>query len=131
MRYDYAWASERRQLLYPNRWMSPTRRAASFQEVLDRKFLAGQTFGGLNASGSSGTRESGPRRPVLIINAASYDEARRFVFSNLCIGNQTDAIRSASFSRPGCSTAVPRALPVSLAVTASAAFPGLFGPVAL
>jgi len=118
MRYDFEWATERRQLLHPNRWLSPTRRVTSFQEVLDREFLAGQTFGGLRA-------------PVLLLNAASYDEARRFVFSNLCIGNQTDAARAASFSRPGCAAAVPRDVPVSLAVAASAAFPGLFGPVAL
>jgi predicted acylesterase/phospholipase RssA len=131
MRYDYAWATERQQALYPNRWLSPTRRASSFQEVLDREFLDGATFEALRGSGASSSPEGSPQRPALLINAASYDEARRFVFSNLCIGNQTDATRSASFSRPGCPMSVPGDLPVSLAVTASAAFPGMFGPVAL
>jgi hypothetical protein len=112
-------------VLYPNRWTSHTRRASSFQEVLDRKFLRQLTFGDLYDPGR------GPALPVLLINAASYDEARRFVFSNACIGSETGALRSASFSRSGCERAVPRDFPVSLAVTASAAFPGLFGPVAL
>jgi predicted acylesterase/phospholipase RssA len=124
MRYDYQWATERRQLRYPNRWTSPTRRASSFQEVLDRKFLAEKTFGDLYAPGTAGA-------PVLLVNAASYDEARRFVFSSACIGSLIGALRSASFARPGCETGVPMDFPVSLAVAASAAFPGLFGPVAL
>jgi predicted acylesterase/phospholipase RssA len=131
MRYDYAWASELRQLRHPNRWLSPTRRATSFQEVLDREFLKGSTFGQLKASAAPGAREGRPPAPALLVNAASYDEARRFVFSNLCIGNPTDAVRAASFARPGCPTPTPGDVPVSLAVTASAAFPGLFGPVAL
>jgi predicted acylesterase/phospholipase RssA len=130
MRYDFAWASEFRQVPFPNRWLSHTRRASSFQEVLDREFLAEKTFGDLATSGAN-TPGNGRDLPVLLVNAASYDEARRFVFSNLCIGAQTGASRSASFSRPGCNRAVPRDFPVSLAVTSSAAFPGLFGPVAL
>ncbi len=129
MRYDYAWASELRQVPFPNRWLSHTRRASSFQEVLDREFLAEKTFGDLASSEAIGSGEGG--LPVLLVNAASYDEARRFVFSNQCIGALTGASRSASFSRPGCSRAVPRDFPVSLAVTSSAAFPGLFGPIAL
>ncbi|MGH0031642.1 MAG: patatin-like phospholipase family protein [Myxococcota bacterium] len=123
MRYDYSLATGVRQLRFPNRWTSHTRRASSFQEVLDRKFLDGKTFGDLYAADSG--------LPVLLVNAASYDEARRFLFSNVGVGGDAGPLRSASFARPGCRRAVPRDLPLSLAVTASAAFPGLFGPVAL
>jgi predicted acylesterase/phospholipase RssA len=126
MRYDYAWHTELRQARFPNRWLSPTRRATSFTEVLDREFLAGRTFGELH-----GSTPGGSRQPVVLINAASFDEARRFVFSNLCIGSTEGDLRSASFSRPGCVRGVPRDFPVSLAVASSAAFPGLFGPVVL
>jgi predicted acylesterase/phospholipase RssA len=98
-------------------------RGQGLDRGLDRRFLAGKTFGDLYAAG--------PGLPVLLVNAASYDEARRFLFSSVCIGAETGALRSASFSRPGCERAVPQDFPVSLAVTASAAFPGLFGPVAL
>jgi predicted acylesterase/phospholipase RssA len=126
MRYDYAWATELRQALFPNRWLSHTRRATSFMEVLDREFLAGRTFAELYRSAPGGSRP-----PVLLLNAASFDEARRFVFSNLCIGSHEGDLRSATFARPGCARGVPLDFPVSLAVTSSAAFPGLFGPVVL
>jgi len=128
----------------PARASSPTRRATSLQEVFDNKFLHGKTFGELDS------------RPVLLINATSYDETRRFVFSNACFtaravdpsGGSTihdgkryrtmaekalaqQAVQASTFSRPECTLPVPSDLPVSLAVAASAAFPPALGPVSI
>jgi hypothetical protein len=128
----------------PWRFSSPTRRATSLQEILDKRFLHGKTFGEL------------PARPVLMINTTSYDETRRFVFSNACLAEgasdpSTDpsaptrkryqimaakalaqrALQAYTFSRPQCQRPVPADLPLSLAVVASAAFPPLIGPISI
>ncbi len=128
----------------PWRFSSPTRRAVSLQEILDKRFLHGRTFAEL------------PDRPVLLLNATNSDETRRFVFSNACLAEEgpqapagggamggpgyrsmaADAlakrtVRAHTFSRPGCTRAVPGDLPVSLAVVASAAFPPLVGPISI
>ncbi len=127
MRADYATDTILQQLVRPGRITSPTRRATSLQEVLDSAFLDGLVFGSLADS------------PVLLINASSYDDGRRFVFSNVVLAEQpstyaplsSDALRSSSFSLDGCPQPTPPDMPVSLAVTASAAFPPAFGPVAI
>jgi hypothetical protein len=128
----------------PTRFTSPTRRVTSLQEVLDKQFLQGKTFGELES------------RPVFLINSTSYDETRRFVFSNVCLdadavsaSDASDAparkryqvmaekalaapqLRAYTFSRPQCTRPVPSDLPLSLAVVASAAFPPAIGPVAI
>jgi hypothetical protein len=86
---------------------------------------------------------------VLLINATSYDEGRRFVFSNLCLPeppeNGSDSSKRAvesrfepltrktllarTFSRPECVRPVPSDFPIALAVATSAAFPPIIGPV--
>jgi len=149
MRYKYRNWMELRQIYNPNRFLSPTRRASSFQETLDRRFLHGKTFGDLKGGDPGGPEARTLERPVLLINATSYDEGRRFVFSNLCLSeppeNGPDSATQAAesryapltsrtllartFSRPECIRPVPSELPISLAVATSAAFPPLIGPV--
>ena len=127
MRADYATDTVLQQLVRPGRITSPTRRATSLQEVLDDAFLGGLAFGSLADS------------PVLLINASSYDDGRRFVFSNVVLAElpsayaplSSDALRTSSFSLDGCPQPTPPDMPVSLAVVASAAFPPAFGPVAI
>jgi hypothetical protein len=140
MRADYFSAMLRRQF-YKARVFSATRRASSLQESLDDRFLHGVTFGELAARDAE-ARSSGGPHPVLLVNASSYDEARRFVFSNMCLSADPtlDAesrasrpltrseLRALTFSRPGCDMPVPPDLPLSLAVATSASFPGI-GPV--
>ncbi len=141
MRANY-WTPMLMRNLRPWRFSSNTRRAISLQEVLDKRFLHGKTFGELGS------------HPVLLINATNYDETRRFVFSNACLAagpaeppNGDDAekryrimaataleqraLQAFSFSRPQCVRPVPNDLPVSLAVVASAAFPPVTGPVSI
>ena len=152
MRYHYRNWMELRQIYKPNRFLSPTRRASSLQETLDHRFLHGKTFGDLKAGAPEGrSLES----PVLLINATSYDEGRRFVFSNLCIPEPPDILEppengsdsysrvvesrfepltrktliTRTFSRPECVRPVPSDFPISLAVATSAAFPPIIGPV--
>jgi predicted acylesterase/phospholipase RssA len=149
MRQDYLWSTFlQNSLLNPNRATSSTRRVTSFQELADRRFLHGKTFGELKPGGpASDTLE----RPVLLINATSYDDSRRFVFSNLCFpesgedetlgsigpGELRDeplkrkALCAKTFSRVGCTRPVPSDFPLSLAVANSAAFPFAFGPLAM
>jgi len=128
----------------PSRFSSPTRRATSLQEEFDKHFLDGKAFGDLGLD------------PVLLINATSYDETRRFVFSNACLaagpadsssGSNADAgkryrimaeaalaeraLQAFTFSRPECIRPTPGNLPVSLAVVSSASFPPAIGPVSL
>lgn len=127
MRADYFWDMELRQLSHPGRITSPTRRAISLQEALDDRFLDGATFADL------------PARPALLVNATRYDDGRRFLFSPLAVPEAPgedrilayDALRAASFSRPGCPRPTPADMPVSLAVATSAAFPPALGPVTL
>lgn len=125
MRQDYTTALLLNQLASPGRITSPTRRATSLQEALDASFLDGTTFGQL------------PPHPMLLINAASYDDGRRFVFSNAVLEASypdypplaRDVLWASSFSLPDCPQRTPPDLPVSLAVVASAAFPPVIGPV--
>jgi predicted acylesterase/phospholipase RssA len=152
MRYHYRNWMELRQIYKPNRFLSPTRRASSLEETLDHRFLHGKTFEDLKEDGPEGqTLEN----PVLLINATSYDEGRRFVFSNLCIPEPPDILEppengpdsstratesryepltrktllARTFSRPECTRPIPSDFPISLAVATSAAFPPVIGPV--
>ncbi|MEL7487146.1 MAG: hypothetical protein AAGJ87_08025, partial [Pseudomonadota bacterium] len=74
---------------------------------------------------------------VLLINAASFDTAQRFVFSNIAVDAELiseagDPLLDASgFSLGTCARATPADVPLSLAVASSAAFPPAFGPVAI
>ncbi len=116
-----------RQLLKPGRLTSPTRRLSSLQDALDDQFIDGASFDDLPAS------------PVLLINGARYDDARRFVFSNLAIPEEDSAtppftqktLRTASFSLDGCTRPTPADFPVALAIAVSAGFPPLLGPAAI
>jgi predicted acylesterase/phospholipase RssA len=146
MRYQYRNWMELRQIYNPNRFLSPTRRTSSLQETLDHRFLDRKTFGDLKVDGPGGRTLE---HPVLLINATSYDEGRRFVFSNLCLpeppGEGSDpsaqgfesrfepmtrkTLLARTFSRPGCMRPVPGDFPIALAVATSAAFPPLIGPV--
>ena len=127
MRQDFLSSMTVRQLSRPNRISSPTRRLNSLQDVIDEAFAGKATFGDLPAS------------PVLLINGARYDDARRFVFSNAPIAEDQDGyahfanptLRTASFSQPGCPRAVPSDFSVALAVAISAGFPPLLGPAAI
>lgn len=126
MRHDFLGSMTVRQIEKPNRISSPTRRLSSLQDVLDEQFVGGAGFGDL------------PTAPVLLINGARYDDARRFVFSNVAIPEAQSGerqfseatLRTASFSQPGCARPTPRDFPVSLAVAISAGFPPLLGPAA-
>ena len=143
MRTNFSGPTVRRQLA-TFRLYSNSRLSTSFQEIVDEKFLNGMTFGNL-ADRSASSNSNGGHSPVLLINAASYDDGRRFIFSNLCIpegpapveneiaGNPLNdkAVRALTFSRADCARPAPRDIPLSLAVATSAAFPGGFGPVTL
>ena len=127
MRHDFLASMTFRQIAKPNRITSPTRRLSSLQDVLDREFIGGAQFGDL------------PKKPVLLINGARYDDARRFVFSNVAIPeDESDlgqfsqsTLRTASFSQPGCTRATPADFSLALAVSISAGFPPLLGPAAI
>lgn len=116
-----------RQMGTPGRITSQTRRTLSLKESLDARFLNGARFGDL------------PERPLLLVNAARYDDGRRFTFSTLAIPDddlgdpvlKRDALRTSSFSQPGCARPTPKEMPVSLAIATSASFPGAFGPVTI
>ena len=140
MRANYFWRTFWRQV-YRVRWFSNSRRATSLANELDDLFLDGTTFADLGSRAEAGGRGA----PALLVNAASYDEARRFVFSNLCLpeppaGDARGAapgsdllsdprLRAVSFSRPGCPQPTPGEFPLSLAVATSAAVPFMLGPV--
>lgn len=127
MREDFLASMTFRQIGKPNRISSPTRRLSSLQDVLNQDFIGGAAFGDL------------PKEPVLLINGARYDDARRFVFSNVAIPEQDSALgqfsqstlRTASFSQPGCTRATPANFSVALAVAISAGFPPLLGPASI
>lgn len=127
MRRDFFAAMEARQLRSPGRFSSPTRRLSSLQDALDRAFLDGAAFADL------------PSSPIFIINAARYDDARRFVFSPGALADEPldfepytdERLRAASFSLPGCARPTPADFPLSLAVAISAAFPVLLGPATI
>jgi hypothetical protein len=83
--------------------------------------------------------------PVLLINATSYDNGRRVVFSNMCLSESPPAIahdtgrsplddpalRGHGITPPNCDQPAPQDMPLSLAVTTSAAFPGFVGPITI
>jgi predicted acylesterase/phospholipase RssA len=126
------------------RMASNTRLAISLQETLDAQFLHGMTFGDLAAKNASMVND-GLFPPVLIVNAMSYDNGRRVVFSNMCLsGNppaavndigdnplDNPALRGTGISPPNCDQPAPKDMPLSLAVTTSAAFPGFVGPITI
>ncbi|MCF6328974.1 MAG: patatin-like phospholipase family protein, partial [Henriciella sp.] len=127
MRHNYLVDMTMKQFTHPSRLTSPTRRLLSLRDALDDQITGGAKFGDL------------PQSPILLINAARYDDARRFVFSNLPISDEDSAIepytektlQTASFSLPGCTRAVPQDFSVALAVAISAGFPPLLGPAAI
>ena len=133
MREDYILPMEWRQIYHPGRFLSPTRRIVSLEEVLNKKFLNDRTFGQL------------PSDKTLLINAASYDDSRRFVFSNRPVppwpataAARANALETApktlwasGFAVDGVSYKTPDDFPLALAVASSAAFPPLLGPVSI
>jgi predicted acylesterase/phospholipase RssA len=143
MRHNFFRSMELRQLS-PLRMFSNTRRATSLADTLDKVFLHDKTFRDLRVGDGDGI--TSPGDPILLVNASSYDGARRFVFSNLCIpavaeksatstssGSSPLArseLRAQTFSRPDCPRSVPSDFPISLAVASSASFPGI-GPVSI
>ncbi len=127
MRHNYLSDMTFHQLGKPGRISSPTRRLSSLQDALDEEIINGAVFRDL------------PPSPILLINAARYDDGRRFVFSNLAIPEEEsdinqfshETLRSASFSQPGCMRATPGDFSVALAIAISAGFPPLLGPASL
>lgn len=131
MREDLSQLTRWREL-NPGRTLSSTRRATSLRESLEAVFLGNRVFSEITA------------RPVLLINASSYDHRRRFVFTRerlpVCPEQRTDGtscpcgFQSPLLNNPGLRAltfpgGVPDDFPVSLAVTTSAAFPPVFGPL--
>jgi predicted acylesterase/phospholipase RssA len=126
------------------RFASNTRMAFSLQETIDAQFLDGMTFGDLAARNASMVND-GLFPPVLMINAASYDNGRRVVFSNMCLSQNPPgpahdtgrdpldelALRGHGIAPPDCDQPAPQDMPLSLAVTTSAAFPGIVGPITI
>ena len=80
-------------------------RSHLLEEVFSRRVFENKTFGDLRNG-----------RPTLLLNATNYRTGERFVFSNYSF----NTIRSDL-----------GALPISVGVTASAAFPGIFSVVTL
>jgi len=127
MRHNYLADVASRQVKRPGRLTSPTRRLSSLADAFDEQFIGGVTFADLPAS------------PILLINAARYDDGRRFVFSTLVLADDDVGIptladprlRAASFSSPGCPRATPGEFSFALAIAASAAFPFVLGPATL
>ena len=126
------------------RFASNTRLAISLQETLDAQFLNGMTFGDL-ADKNASMVSDGVFPPVLMVNATSYDNGRRLVFSNMCLSENLPAtandfgrsplddpaLRGHGIAPPGCNLPAPQDMPLSLAVTTSAAFPGFVGPITI
>lgn len=127
MRHNFLTDLTLRQVVRPGRFSSPTRRLLSLRDALDNQFIGEAVFADL------------PPSPVLLINGARYDDARRFVFSNLPIPEQgsdippftEETLRTASFSLPGCARPAPPDFSVALAVAISAGFPPLLGPASI
>jgi predicted acylesterase/phospholipase RssA len=129
MREDLTRRTQWREL-NPGRTLSSTRRATSLKESLDEVFLADRVFGEVAA------------RPILFINASSYDDRRRFVFTRERLPRCSEeegicpcGFENALLTEPGLRAlsfpaGVPDNFPLSLAVATSAAFPPLFGPMA-
>lgn len=80
-------------------------RSHLLEEVFYRRVFEERTFGHLRAG-----------EPTLLLNATDYSTGERFVFSNYSFDNITSDLG---------------ALPISVGVTASAAFPGIFPVVTL
>lgn len=86
------------------------------RQNLDRALYAGATFSNLG--------EPGVRRPLIFLNATHFGQNRRFIFTQELVEHATRGDRdkaTQSFAQ----------LPISTAVVASAAFPGLLDPVSL
>ncbi len=126
------------------RLASNTRMAFSLQETLDARFLGGMTFGDL-AARNARMVDDGVYPPVLLINATSYDSGRRVVLSNRCLSDDPPAmasdigasplddpaLRGHGIAPPNCNQPAPQDMPLSFAVTTSAAFPGIVGPITI
>lgn len=127
MREDYFLSLGANQVTNPWRITSPTRRISSLIEALDAEYIGGRTFAELRGI------------PILLFNAADYDDGSRFILSNLALSARPDgdarygkaALSANSFSRFGVTKSTPGDFPISLAVASSAAFPGVLGPVTL
>jgi hypothetical protein len=141
MRYGFMGSMSKRQLA-TFRGYSASRLAISLQEILDENFLHGMTFGDLADKNASMVNE-GLFPPVMLINATSYDDGRRVVFSNQClsdnptpvdndiVGNplNSEILRSLPLMPVACTQPTEQDIPISLAATSSAAFPGFVGPI--
>lgn len=126
--HDFFWDVQMRQFREPARAFSPSRRLVSLQDALDSpEFLRGATFHDV------------PAARTFFFNAVSYDTGQRFVFSNGTLpppDASTPAIlpaalRALSFSDANGLRCTPDAVPLSLAVATSAAFPPYLGPTTL
>jgi predicted acylesterase/phospholipase RssA len=107
-----------------------------FSALWDSDFLDDQTFGDLDPSG-----------PILIVNATSYDTGEKFVFSRAPLEKRSlPRIEELLGSRVGMWTGSAKLgatmtfetldsnigrCPLSTAIAASAAVPGILGPVVL
>lgn len=127
MRHNYLADMTLRQVGKPGRITSSTRRLSSLQNALDHQIIKDAAFSDL------------PSSPILLINGARYDDGRRFVFSNVAIPEEDSniaqftnkALRTASFSLPGCTRPTPPNFSVALAVAISAGFPPVLGPASI
>lgn len=127
MRHNYLADMTLRQFGKPGRITSSTRRLSSLQNALDHQIIKDAVFSEL------------PSSPILLINGARYDDGRRFVFSNVAIPEADSniaqftnkALRTASFSLPGCTRPTPPNFSVALAVAISAGFPPVLGPASI
>jgi predicted acylesterase/phospholipase RssA len=128
MAHDFFWHVQMRQLVKPSRAFSPSRRLVSLQNALDQPdFLNGACFADL------------PKDRQFFFNAVSYDTGQRFTFSNSTLPAPDmpesavlpAALRSLSFSDANGIRETPAAVPISLAVATSAAFPPYLGPATI
>lgn len=126
MSHGFFWDMEWAQVKNPLRLFSPSRRITSLQDALDGSFVANQSFAAM------------PDQPSFYFNTVSYDTADRFVFARQPIPHPgdvptalPDSLRTLTLSTPGCPLGTPDDTPVSLAVTTSAAFPPLLGPLTI
>lgn len=144
MTYNYQRAFEIRQVL-KNRWFDPSKRATSLSETLDANYLNEGTLTNLYE------REKAGDSPRLIINTTFYNNGRRMVITTLPseafsynvirklkeqAGNPASLPTSLNhaeqyltpFTFEGMNVN-PTSMPLSQAVTASASFPPVIGPL--
>jgi len=141
MRYKFYGSMKKSQIL-KFRLYSASRLANSLKETLDKNYLNGMTFADL-AERDAALVEQGIYPPVMLVNATSYDDGRRIIFSNQClsdniapidddiVGNPLtlDTTRSLPLMPANCTQPTEQNIPLSLAATSSAAFPGFVGPI--